>query len=148
MKWFYDEDQMNLTSNLILNLTFTNLITKGKAPLHFPYMTLITLQTCPPNSVALVSTPPPPYQLQWSQGRLIHDHVEFSGGIRRGLCHCWRIEIQLILATCQRVSTFFHPANRPIDFVKSFLFGFFKFFRLGLELRLGVRVGVGFGLVT
>jgi hypothetical protein len=23
------------------------------------------------------------------------------------------------------VSTFFHPANRPIDFVKSFLFGFF-----------------------
>ena len=25
----------------------------------------------------------------------------------------------------ETVSTFFHPANRPIDFVKSFLFGFF-----------------------
>jgi hypothetical protein len=25
----------------------------------------------------------------------------------------------------QWVSTFFHPANRPIDFAKSFLFGFF-----------------------
>jgi hypothetical protein len=41
------------------------------------------------------------------------------------------------------VSTFFHPANRPIDFVKSF--SIFLLIRLGLELRLGVRVGVGLG---
>ena len=26
---------------------------------------------------------------------------------------------------CRAVSTIFHPANRPIDFLKSFLFGFF-----------------------
>ena len=34
----------------------------------------------------------------------------------------------------EKVSTFFHPANRPIDFVKSFLFGFFLLIRLGLGL--------------
>jgi hypothetical protein len=62
------------------------------------------------------------------------------------------------------VSTFFHPANRPIEFLKSFFGDFFinsvrvKGLGLGLELGLelglrlglglGVRVGVGFGLVT
>ena len=48
-----------------------------------------------------------------------------------------------------KVSSFFHPANRPIDFLKSFFF-ISLLIRLGLELglRLGVRVGVGFGLVT
>ena len=45
----------------------------------------------------------------------------------------------------ETVSTFSHPANRPIDFLKLF-FKIFLLIRLGLELRLGVRVG--FGLVT
>jgi hypothetical protein len=52
----------------------------------------------------------------------------------------------------QRVSTtFFHPANRPIDFVKPFLFGFFinsVRVRVRVRVEVRVRVGVGFGLVT
>jgi hypothetical protein len=49
----------------------------------------------------------------------------------------------------QRVSTFFHPANRPIDFVKPFLFGFFiNSVRVRVRVEVRVRVGVGFGLVT
>jgi hypothetical protein len=41
------------------------------------------------------------------------------------------------------VSTFFHPANRPIDFVKSFSIFLLIRLGLGLELGLGGRVGVG-----
>jgi hypothetical protein len=39
------------------------------------------------------------------------------------------------------LSTIFHPANCPIDFLKSFLFGFFiNWVRVGLELvRVAVR---------
>jgi hypothetical protein len=51
----------------------------------------------------------------------------------------------------QSVSTFFHPANRPIDFVKQFLFGFFinsVRVRVRVRVEVRVRVGVGFGLVT
>ena len=46
------------------------------------------------------------------------------------------------------VSTFFHPANRPIDFLKSFWPFFINSVRVRVRVRVGVRVGVGFGLVT
>jgi hypothetical protein len=49
--------------------------------------------------------------------------------------------------TWDTVNTIFHTANRPIDFLKSFLFGFFiNSVRVRVAVR--VRVGVGFGLVT
>jgi hypothetical protein len=64
-----------------------------------------------------------------------------------------------ILGAFTLVSTIFHPANCPIDFLKSFFLDFFinsvrvrvrvrVRVGLGLGLRLVVRVGVGFGLVS
>jgi hypothetical protein len=44
------------------------------------------------------------------------------------------------------VSTIFHPANHPIDFLKSVLFGFSLINLVRVAVR--VRVGVRFGLVT
>ena len=41
----------------------------------------------------------------------------------------------------EMVSTIFHPDNRPIDFLKLFLFGFFSLIRLRLEL--GLQLGLG-----
>ena len=38
------------------------------------------------------------------------------------------------------VSTIFHPANRPIDFLKSFLFGFFFINSVRVRVRVAVRV--------
>jgi hypothetical protein len=62
-------------------------------------------------------------------------------------CHSEVSEIvdalMLVGLVSTQVSTIFHPANRPINFLKSFLFGFLKI----NSVRVAVRVGVGFGLV-
>jgi hypothetical protein len=55
-------------------------------------------------------------------------------------CHSEVSEIVDALMLVGLVSTIFHPANRPINFLKSFLFGFFKI----NSVRVAVRVGVGF----
>ena len=49
--------------------------------------------------------------------------------------------------------TIFHATNRPIDFLKSFLFSGFYFInsvkgRVRVAVRVRVGTGLGFGLVT
>jgi hypothetical protein len=45
------------------------------------------------------------------------------------------------ICLCCMVRTIFHPANRPIDFLKSFLFGFFI---NSIRVRVAVRVWVSY----
>ena len=53
-----------------------------------------------------------------------------------------------MVAARQPVSSIFHPANCPIDFLKLFLF-FINLVRVKVRVAVrGYRVGVEFGLVT